>query len=80
MMHSCPVGPCDLPVPDDKLMCRGHWYMVPPALQTEVWRAFHAHQAHKEDRHRLEQLRTAQAAAVRAVEEKLEATMQPRSA
>jgi hypothetical protein len=47
--------------------------MVPPDLQTLVWRACHQHQARPEDRNRLEALRTAQRAAINAVNEKVAA-------
>lgn len=79
-MHACPVRVCDAPVPNDRLMCRSHWFMVPPDLQTAVWRAYHQSQARPEDRQRLDTLRELQRQATAAVDEKLEATMQPRPA
>lgn len=70
-MHACSVGPCDEACPDKNIMCRPHWKMVPPDLQRDVWRAFHAYEAHPGDRNRLSDLRTAQRRATEAVEAKL---------
>lgn len=39
-MHKCPVAVCPVPVDDDMLMCRTHWYMVPAPLRTAVWTAW----------------------------------------
>jgi hypothetical protein len=35
--HPCPVGACDQQVRADRLMCRTHWYQVPPRLRAAVW-------------------------------------------
>jgi hypothetical protein len=40
--HRCPVFGCTEDVVYDRLMCRGHWYDVPPKLRMLVyshWRA-----------------------------------------
>jgi len=72
-LRVCPVDSCDLRIFDEHVMCRAHWRMVPAEMQTAVWRAFHQHEARREDRNRLNALRQAQAAAVRAVNEKVAA-------
>jgi hypothetical protein len=74
-MHSCPIPTCVVTALDDKLlMCRSHWRMVPPELQTAVWRAYNQVRDRRGwDQNRLEQLRTAQRNAIEAVIAKLKA-------
>ena len=38
--HPCPVGRCERLVPPDKLMCPGHWWMVPKPVRDAVWAAW----------------------------------------
>jgi hypothetical protein len=40
MTHQCPVRVCPAVLPDHLLMCRPHWFMVPPALRNAVWAAY----------------------------------------
>lgn len=35
--HRCHALRCTEPVPPKMLMCKTHWYMVPPALRKAVW-------------------------------------------
>jgi len=35
--HLCPVRACKWRVPPDKLMCPGHWRLVPRPMQSAVW-------------------------------------------
>ena len=42
-MHNCAATPCPVQVPAHILMCRAHWYQVPPPLRAEVnktWREY----------------------------------------
>lgn len=36
----CAAPCCAEPVRRGQLMCRGHWYSVPPALRTKVWQTW----------------------------------------
>jgi hypothetical protein len=38
--HRCPGPHCTRIVPDAMLMCRHHWYQVPPELRDAVWGAY----------------------------------------
>lgn len=40
MSHFCPPARCGEEVPDDQLMCRTHWCMVPKPLQRAVYSAW----------------------------------------
>jgi hypothetical protein len=40
MSHECPGPGCGRQVPGHMLMCRSHWYQVPPALRSAVWAAW----------------------------------------
>ena len=40
MNHTCPGPGCTRSVPQHMLMCRNHWYAVPPALRSAVWSAW----------------------------------------
>lgn len=40
MSHNCHALECVKPVPPRMLMCAKHWYMVPKAIQTLVWRHY----------------------------------------
>lgn len=35
--HTCHAIGCETPCARRMLMCRKHWYMVPPALRVDVW-------------------------------------------
>ena len=36
--HKCPIRGCGSRVDPDRLMCHGHWRMVPLPLQKTIWR------------------------------------------
>jgi hypothetical protein len=41
--HKCPIDGCEELLPYNILMCRGHWRLVPGAIQGQVytwWKAF----------------------------------------
>ena len=38
--HTCHAEGCNVRVPPKLLMCRRHWFMVPPMLRREVWRLY----------------------------------------
>jgi hypothetical protein len=38
--HFCHAKDCKIVVPPKRLMCKRHWFMVPPDLRTEVWREY----------------------------------------
>jgi hypothetical protein len=40
MTHECPAAGCTREVRQEMLMCRIHWYMVPPPLRAAVWNAW----------------------------------------
>jgi hypothetical protein len=40
MSHRCPGPDCDEQVDDAMLMCRQHWYLVPPPIRNAVRRAW----------------------------------------
>lgn len=35
--HTCHAEGCTVRIPRRLLMCRRHWYMVPPELRRRVW-------------------------------------------
>jgi len=74
-VHPCPVSVCEEPVPEDRLMCRTHWFMVPERLRSAVHRALHKYEFRRCDA-TLEKLRLAQKVAIDAVEEQLDARSQ----
>jgi len=74
-LSPCPISVCEEPVPDDRLMCRAHWFMVPEKLRSAVLRAYHRYLAKRTDGN-LDALRAAQKTAVDAVEEQLDARSQ----
>lgn len=40
MSHQCPISGCTQALPDELLMCRPHWFMVPNALRKAVYGAY----------------------------------------
>lgn len=38
--HTCHARRCTVAVPPTMLMCRKHWFMVPPAIRSRVWRHY----------------------------------------
>lgn len=40
LTHECPATACTREIRIDMLMCRSHWYMVPPPLRNAVWAAW----------------------------------------
>lgn len=73
MKRPCPVTGCGANIARDKNMCRKHWYMVPYILRLEVNSAWGQYkQAQGRDRRTaIQGLRSAQDAALKAVEDKL---------
>lgn len=41
----CPIVGCQQAKSSDHLMCRRHWFQVPPLLRSAVWRTWRALQA-----------------------------------
>lgn len=37
--HVCPIAACPELVDHDKVMCRGHWRLVPGDIQTKIYRS-----------------------------------------
>lgn len=44
MRHECHVPGCHVAVPRRMLMCRAHWFRVPPALRDRVWATYQSGQ------------------------------------
>lgn len=40
MSHTCHAIGCDVKTPREMFMCRRHWYMVPRALRTRIWKYY----------------------------------------
>lgn len=40
MSHECPAPGCVREVPTSMLTCRPHWYSIPLALRSAIWRAW----------------------------------------
>lgn len=40
MIHTCHADGCSRVVPRAMLMCRVHWFAVPPPLRLKVWKTF----------------------------------------
>jgi hypothetical protein len=40
MSHECPGPGCSIPVNDDKLACRAHWFQVPMRVRNRVYSAW----------------------------------------
>lgn len=64
--HQCPVSACRKLLPPSKLMCLGHWRMVPRAFQDAVYAAYDQGAGIGS-----EELAHAQDAAIQAVEAKI---------
>lgn len=62
--HVCPVRKCEWTIDNKRLMCPGHWRLVPPDLKAEVYHWWH------DDTNPLN-LVHAQLAAINAVNERL---------
>lgn len=78
--RACPVTGCNVPVPSHRFMCLGHWRRVPKRLQREVIEAWSFYRRAMADgdggicdarRSAIAMLRSAQDAALKAVEDKL---------
>lgn len=39
-IHKCTVDECPATIPLDRLMCRKHWFMLPPVMQARIYRAW----------------------------------------
>lgn len=44
MPHTCHAVACERYVPPQMLMCRQHWFMVPPKLRSRVWATYQSGQ------------------------------------
>lgn len=40
MFHTCHAVDCEIPVKPEMLMCRRHWFTVPPKLRSRVWATY----------------------------------------
>lgn len=38
--HACHARGCNTSVPPKMFMCRKHWFMIPKAMQDELWDAY----------------------------------------
>ena len=38
--RECPIDGCTRTHPNNRLMCKMHWYMVPKGLRDELWDAY----------------------------------------
>jgi hypothetical protein len=38
--HLCQAYECTIMIPTSMLMCRGHWALVPRAIQDEIWKTY----------------------------------------
>jgi len=47
--HLCHARQCQTAVPPRMLMCRKHWFMVPRALQRQVWALYRPGQEVRKD-------------------------------
>jgi hypothetical protein len=45
----CPIPGCSETPGREQLMCRMHWFRVPPALRAKVWSAWHRRKTRPED-------------------------------
>ena len=43
--HRCPVGTCPWELPQDRLMCRKHWFWLSPKTRKQVWSTWRAYKA-----------------------------------
>jgi len=44
MAHRCHATACPTPVKPEMLMCRRHWFMVPPRIRAQVWASYRSGQ------------------------------------
>ena len=70
--HLCHATGCSKAVPPRLLMCLPHWRMVPRPLQARIWATYRPGQ--EIDKQPSDEYMEAQRAAVRAVEERCNAT------
>lgn len=54
----CPVPGCCAQIDPSRLMCRGHWYLVPKPLRDEVWATWRSGEGALSPKHQ-EAVRTA---------------------
>jgi len=40
MAHTCHAVDCERSVPPQMLMCKRHWFMVPPVIRSRVWATY----------------------------------------
>lgn len=48
MAHTCHAVECEISVAPEMLMCRRHWFMVPPRLRSRVWATYQSGQCEME--------------------------------
>jgi hypothetical protein len=44
-VRRCPIPRCGERIDPSRLMCRGHWYMVPKLMRDHVWATWQSGQA-----------------------------------
>ena len=44
MTHHCHATNCTKPVPEAMFMCRPHWFSLPPAMRSRIWRTYRSGQ------------------------------------
>lgn len=72
-MHCCPIKNCTvMALPDDLLMCRKHWRLVPNAMRVNVVTLWNQYQASREMKD-LQKYRAARDEAFAVVEAAIEA-------
>ena len=47
--HTCHARNCTTSVPPKMFMCRGHWFMVPKAMQARIWATYRPGQERTKD-------------------------------
>jgi hypothetical protein len=47
----CPIPGCRTQIDQSRLMCRGHWYLVPKQLRDHVWATWRSGQAARSPEH-----------------------------
>ena len=50
--HSCPISGCGEQIDPSRLMCRGHWYLVPKQIRDRVWATWRSGQGASSPEHR----------------------------
>jgi hypothetical protein len=69
--HRCPAPECPERIPHEKLFCKRHWFLVPPAIRKAVNDAYHRG---------IGELRKAQRKAIQAVRDLIHAEKRAQAA